>query len=186
MNEDLHGRNATRLRIALAEAQLMAWMQNPQRSDHCVSALSLFHELHGQLSRTNLARVGRFNLFRASAGIAIIHQLSCNFDSGICWWKNVESVAHQCGWETGHSDMIIALSRCELAVQQGSVLVAHYYLKEATKYYRFSGRQFQCTSLGTTWHDYLLGKISAALGTDQESLNCIESLRKPRSIIPQT
>ncbi|KAI1861514.1 hypothetical protein JX265_009481 [Neoarthrinium moseri] len=170
--EGLQSRNAIRLRMALAEAYLMADIQKP-RTRNWEYALALFNEVDKELSQSGLARVGKMVRFRAKVGIAIVHHVH---GGDVTCWDEAENAARQCGWGTGHSDMIISLAKCALAYQEGNIPQADQYLSQAAAVFEQSGRQYHFTGLGSVWHDYLLNQIATVLGQDAERLGIINRM----------
>ncbi|KAH8889926.1 hypothetical protein GQ53DRAFT_184571 [Thozetella sp. PMI_491] len=157
--QPMDGINATMLKLSLAEAHLMEAL-TLQTPESFTSAQTVFGELKQHFRERKkgvLGRVGKMQLFRTLCGIAILSHVQSNPQTAWACWDEALVASRACNWPEGHSDLIIAYSKAELAYRLGRTADGDKLRSYAAGLYQSTGQQYHFVGLGSVWPKMLDG-----------------------------
>lgn len=164
--EEEDTRNATRLRLALADAYLMESITLKLTKQTSEGSLGTARDILKALANdhqasSKLGKVGKINRFRILASLAMIEQVSGDPYTAVQRWNDAQVASTDCWPEPkGHTDMIIMYSLCELKYRLGEVCAARKLEQEAIELYKRTGHKYHFTGLGSIWPKYIEGHVT--------------------------
>ena len=161
-------RKAKRLRLALAEAYLMAGVQlASQESDVTAQRISLhavefIRKAGSHLERLQipfdstqqLGKIGKIDRFRVLLASAIVEHVTGDPVRAIKRWSEAQ-ISSQQSWPEGFTDMIILYSQADLAFRCRDMGEGARLETAALQIYKRTGRRYHFTGLGTMWPSYV-------------------------------